>query len=247
LCRTAESAVHKNRIKTLLLTQQAGVTSEHVVSATALKLSEEVHLVDERELKADKRELAVAVQEAKSAAEELVRTAKLDDDRAITELRLAFERETRELTALYDDKMTRLRDELARARKVDIRGIERRKTRHIQQLIASHEKAYSVIKLYFNEITHSNLDLIKSLNEEVEELKKKESSDEKVMYAIAQENKKARPAPRCPPPPHATHVPAYPCADVGAHAESAGRGAAAKGGPRGVPKRHKRPARDEGK
>lgn len=187
-----EIAVHKNRVKQLLLTQQTAVTRERIDATTALKLSEETHISGERELKADKRDLAVQSKEVETGHEEFVRSLKFENDKAITELRLAFERESRELTALYDDKMARLRDDLAKAREDEIRSIEKRKTKHIQQLISAHEKAFTDIKLYFNEITHSNLDLIKSLKEEVEELKKKESTDEKVMYQIAQENKKVR-------------------------------------------------------
>ena len=43
-----------------------------------------------------------------------------------------------------------------------------------------------------NDITHNNLDLIRSLKEEVAEMKKKEISNEKLMFEIAQENKKVR-------------------------------------------------------
>merc|ERR1712070_1305508 len=43
---------------------------------------------------------------------------------------------------------------------------------------------------YYNDITHNNLDLIRSLKEEVAEMKKKELSNEKLMFEIAQENKK---------------------------------------------------------
>lgn len=188
----AEIAIHKNRIKQLLLAQQTGITRERIDTTTALKLSEEGHIKAERELKADKRDLAVLLKEVEVGHEELVRSLRFENDKAITDLRLTYERECKELNALYDDKMSRLRDDLTKDREDEIRSIEKRKTRHIQQLIASHEKAFTDMKLYFNEITHSNLDLIKSLKEEVEELKKKESSDEKLMYQIAQENKKVR-------------------------------------------------------
>merc|ERR1712167_531550 len=65
-----------------------------------------------------------------------------------------------------------------------------KKNVHIEQLMASHEKAFAEIKNYYNDITHNNLDLIKSLKEEVAEMKKKEQQDEKMMFEIAQENKR---------------------------------------------------------
>jgi len=70
-----------------------------------------------------------------------------------------------------------------------------------------HEKAFGEIKNYClfahflalrstcshigrfcadNDITHNNLDLIRSLKEEVAEMKKKEISNEKLMFEIAQ-------------------------------------------------------------
>lgn len=187
---SVEIKVFKQRIKHLLFEHQADTTDTLTDGQAALKLGLEEHVGSERELKADRRDLKALLKEMETAHEEFVRTLKAEQDRAVTELRLEFERDTRELQAVYDDKMTRLREELNRGREEDIRSIERRKTKQIQALIASHEKAFNDIKLYYNEITHSNLDLIKSLKEEVEDLKKKEAGDEKVMYAIAQENKK---------------------------------------------------------
>ena len=43
---------------------------------------------------------------------------------------------------------------------------------------------------YYNDITHNNLDLIKTLKEDVAEMKKREAQNEKLMYEIAQENKR---------------------------------------------------------
>lgn len=97
----------------------------------------------------------------------LCRALKLEHDRGITDLRLEFERDARELQSLYEDRMVRTREELARAREEEIRGIEKRKSKHIAALVASHEKAFGDIKAYYNEITHSNLDLIKTLKDEV--------------------------------------------------------------------------------
>ena len=102
---------------------------------------------------------------------------------------------------------------------MEILEIEERKNNHINELMKKHEKAFGEIKNYYNDITHNNLDLIRSLKEEVcchhqtthatvacappppaqialctraqvAEMKKKEISNEKLMFEIAQENKK---------------------------------------------------------
>merc|ERR1711865_1047396 len=82
------------------------------------------------------------------------------------------------------------REELDARRKQETQRIEERKNNHIKQLMKAHEKAFGEIKNYYNDIIHNNLDLIKSLKEEVAEMKKKEQQDEKMMFEIAQENKR---------------------------------------------------------
>ena len=96
----------------------------------------------------------------------------------------------KELQKKYEAKMKILRDDLELRRKVEILEIEERKNHHINELMKKHEKAFGEIKNYYNDITHNNLDLIRSLKEEVSEMKKKEISNEKLMFEIAQENKK---------------------------------------------------------
>ena len=51
--------------------------------------------------------------------------------------------------------------------------------------MASHEKAFAEIKNYYNDITHNNLDLIKSLKEEVADVRRREIQDEKAMETVA--------------------------------------------------------------
>jgi len=69
--------------------------------------------------------------------------------------------------------MKLLREDLELRRKVEILEIEERKNNHINELMKKHEKAFGEIKNYYNDITHNNLDLIRSLKEEVAEMKKK--------------------------------------------------------------------------
>merc|ERR1712025_430872 len=68
--------------------------------------------------------------------------------------------------------------------------IEGRKNDHTRRLMKQHEDAFTKIKRYYNDITHNNLDLIKSLKDDVSEMKKKERLDEKKMLQIAAENKR---------------------------------------------------------
>ncbi|KAJ1640607.1 growth-arrest-specific micro-tubule binding-domain-containing protein [Pavlovales sp. CCMP2436] len=95
-----------------------------------------------------------------------------------------------ELQLKFEKKMKLLRDELELRRKVEILEIQERKNAHINELMRKHEKTFGEIKNYYNDITHNNLDLIRSLKEEVSDMNKKLAGNEKLMFEIAQENKK---------------------------------------------------------
>ena len=84
--------------------------------------------------------------------------------------------------------MKTVREKLELRRKNETSAIEERKNAHIKQLMKDHEQEFSEIKNYYNDITHNNLDLIKSLKDEVAEMKKKEQADEQRMNEIHKEH-----------------------------------------------------------
>ncbi len=84
-------------------------------------------------------------------------------DEQITNLRSDFERQAREIEQKYEKKMRALREELDLRRKTEIHEIEERKNSQINTLMKNHEKAFSDIKNYYNDITLNNLALINTL------------------------------------------------------------------------------------
>lgn len=68
-----------------------------------------------------------------------------------------------EIEAKYSKKMQVLRDELDLRRKTEIHEVEERKNNQISELMKNHEKAFSEIKNYYNDITLKNLALISLL------------------------------------------------------------------------------------
>ena len=64
--------------------------------------------------------------------------------------------------------MWRLREELELRRKNEVHEVEERKNEQIKKLMVNHEKQFSDIKNYYNDITHNNLCLITTLKEKVE-------------------------------------------------------------------------------
>ncbi|KAG8541762.1 hypothetical protein GDO81_028289 [Engystomops pustulosus] len=86
--------------------------------------------------------------------------------------------------------MRLLRDELELRRKTEIHEVEERKNGQINTLMKNHEKAFSDIKNYYNDITLNNLALINSLKEQMEEMRKKEDRLEKEMADLQLQNRR---------------------------------------------------------
>ncbi|XP_077975287.1 dynein regulatory complex subunit 4-like [Styela clava] len=185
-----EIKVYKQKVKHLLYEHQNNISELKAESSVALKLSQEDHRLQETDLRKDKRSLKVNLKEQELSHEESVKNLVKKQDEHITQLREDFERQAREIESKYERKMRVLRDELELRRKTEIHEIEERKNGQINALMRNHEKAFSDIKNYYNDITLNNLALINSLKEQIEEMKKKEERLEKEMAEIQLQNKR---------------------------------------------------------
>lgn len=185
-----EIKVYKQKVKHLLYEHQNNIAELKAESTVALKLAQDENRGNELDLRKDKRSLKVELKEQELAHEDVIKNLKMTHDQEITQLRSDFERQAKEIEQKYEKKMRALRDELDLRRKTEIHEIEERKNSQINTLMKNHEKAFSDIKNYYNDITLNNLALINSLKEQVEDMKKKEERMEKQMNEVMAENKR---------------------------------------------------------
>ncbi|XP_015774822.1 PREDICTED: growth arrest-specific protein 8-like [Acropora digitifera] len=185
-----EIKVYKQKVKHLLYEHQNNIAEQKAESAVQLKLAQDEHQSNEQDLRKNKRSLKVELKEQELSHEDVVKNLKRGHDEHVTKLRQDFERQVKEIESKYDKKMKALREELELRRKTEIHEIEERKNGQINTLMKNHEKAFSDIKNYYNDITLNNLALINSLKEQVEEMKKKEERMEKQLNEIMAENKR---------------------------------------------------------
>merc|ERR1712242_574882 len=92
----------------------------------------------------------------------------------------------------FERKMKEEREILELRRRTEIHEIEERKNGQIHALMKNHEKSFSNIKNYYNDITLNNLALINSLKEQIEEMKKKEERLEKEIAEAMSQNRKLK-------------------------------------------------------
>uniref|UniRef100_A0A7R9UD54 Growth arrest-specific protein 8 domain-containing protein n=1 Tax=Pinguiococcus pyrenoidosus TaxID=172671 RepID=A0A7R9UD54_9STRA len=190
--QAVEIKIYKQRVKHLLHEFQDEVTLEKTDGERAVKLAQDENRSAELELKADRRALRMELVGVNSSFDDYVKSMRKDQDRKSTMLRKDFERRAAEVNDIYEERMKTLREDLESQRKADLQSIEDQKDAHIERLMKAHERAFSEIKNYYNDITHNNLDLIKSLKEEVSEMKKTQQKEEKKLNEIKAENRRMK-------------------------------------------------------
>eukprot|EP00421_Protoceratium_reticulatum_P010400 CAMPEP_0168403256 /NCGR_PEP_ID=MMETSP0228-20121227/24036_1 /TAXON_ID=133427 /ORGANISM="Protoceratium reticulatum, Strain CCCM 535 (=CCMP 1889)" /LENGTH=461 /DNA_ID=CAMNT_0008416855 /DNA_START=27 /DNA_END=1412 /DNA_ORIENTATION=- len=187
-----ELKMFQQRLKHLRYHQQDEIVELKTDGELGLKLQEDHHRVTEAEIRKDKRALKVEMKEAEVAQEDFIRMLKLEQDQRILELRQEFDRRARDMQQKYELKMKVIRDEMEKQQRKQIQKIEEAKNAQIQKVMAKNSKDFLEIKVYYSEITTSNLDQIKRLKEEHGEIKRRENDDAKKMFDLEQRNKQLK-------------------------------------------------------
>lgn len=185
-----EVKVYKQKVKHLLFEHQNNIATLKADGELALKLQQDDFRKREGHLDRDKRSLKKEIKEQDVSHQELVRSLRVDTAKESSKARQGYELAARELAAKYEKRMKMMRDDMELRSRQELHEVEERKNTHINELMKQHEAAFSEIRNYYTDITANNLDLIKALKEDVSEMKKREAQNEKLMYEIAQENKR---------------------------------------------------------
>jgi hypothetical protein len=189
-CHQNEIEAYKQKVKHLMYEHQNNISSLKADGKNALKEQEDEFKGREGELNTDKRTLKLELREAELAHRDNVEQLKVNHQKTIDKLQEKANEKYEQLRQTYEKKMRDLREDLELRRKQEVNELTERKNKHINELMQKHEKAFSEMKSYYNDVTHNNLDLIKTLKEDMAGMKKKEASNEKLMHEIAQENKR---------------------------------------------------------
>jgi hypothetical protein len=185
-----ELKVYKQKVRHLLYEQKITIDRLKIESENALKMQADEFKQKHIQLKADKRNLKREMKMMELSHEETIKALKLEQDKNITYERDGFSRQLKEIQLKYDVKMKKLREDLEHRAKKESEEIEERKNTHIRELMKKHELAFVEIRNYYNNITTNNLVLIKTLKDDAATMKKNEAINEKLMFEIAEDNKR---------------------------------------------------------
>eukprot|EP00756_Hemistasia_phaeocysticola_P026817 Hpha_TRINITY_DN16085_c1_g2::TRINITY_DN16085_c1_g2_i1::g.118868::m.118868/K19942/GAS8; growth arrest-specific protein 8 len=185
-----EMKVYKQKVRHLLYEHKVQIAQLKTEAERARKNKLEEHRQREGDYKKDRRHLLREGKQQELENAEQIHRMKLNSTKDLTIQNQAYERQMKEMQAKYERKIKTLREEMEAKRKMEIDDIEKRKTEHVKELMQQHDRAFQEIRDYYNDITSNNLENIKSLKETVNQMKKSEAYQEKVMFEIAQENKR---------------------------------------------------------
>lgn len=121
--------------------------------------------------------------------QEYVNTLTRDSNKRATQLRGEYERIGNEISTKFKHKMLLLREEMERKRKQAIAMIEAKKILTLKQLTEKHARKYQDIKAYYQEITNTNLDIIKQLKDELSDARKEDTMKQKQKLDQEEANK----------------------------------------------------------
>ncbi|KAL7030279.1 hypothetical protein ACKWTF_006598 [Chironomus riparius] len=169
------------QMKHLQYENQSRIGEMRAEMMTQLKLAQEDHAIQERELFNDKRELKKICRERDEFNELQIQQIKMKHCEHLSLEREKFQNEIKEMANLHERRLQEYMENSEIRHRMEMSEVEERKNNQIKQLIDAHEKAFGEMKSYYNDITINNLALISSIKEQMEEMRRQTERNEKQM------------------------------------------------------------------
>lgn len=185
-----ELRVYQQKVKHLEYEHRSNLKAIVRDGQGLLDQEQSVHESRERELLRVKEQLKFERMEMELVNANKVAEISQQQEKQIAKLRHQFEDGLSELTSRCEGRLRQLEADLELRRRVEVHEVEERKNQHINDLIKNHKKAFGQMKSYYNDITSGNLQLIRSLQKQVEELKSRAANNKKMLLEYTQENQK---------------------------------------------------------
>ena len=155
---------------------------------TTLTSSTSSDLEKQQLLESSKLEIQYEKVQQSGKNETLIAELKKEHEMYLSKLSSQFEEGLRELMIRCESRRESIETDYELRRRVDVHEVEERKNMHVNELINNHIKAFNQMKDYYNKITYENLNLIKSLQGQIRELKSRAEHNKATLLQYKQEN-----------------------------------------------------------
>jgi len=181
--------VHEQKVQNLEYEHKESRRQVGESGDMSVQKEREAHNESVLDMNKEKLDIKRELKDRRLENEEDVKMMRQGFAKSLQKLRDQFESNHRALQEQYEEQVEQLKVDLELNRKVEIHEIEERKNQHINELMLNHQDAFDEIKAYYNDITFDNLNLIKSLRDDIQEMKEREKKNQKKMTFLTQENK----------------------------------------------------------
>lgn len=178
------------QMKHLQYENQTKIGEMRAEMMTQLKMAQEDHSLQERELLNDKRELRRQLRQEMEKVELQMQKLKMEHSEHSSLEREKFLAEAQEMAKINEQRLQSYADETEIRHRMEMSEVEERKNAQIAKLIKEHEISFGEIKRYYNDVTTNNLQVITTMKEQMDELRTQSERSEKKMSEVLFENKK---------------------------------------------------------
>nr|VZI26537.1 unnamed protein product [Spirometra erinaceieuropaei] len=158
-----EMRIYRQKVKHMLFEQnskEADLKKETSVTLNAM--SDEMR-IEVRALQNENYTLKAQLRYRQLESEEAIKMLKRQHETEMTNIRQEFIVQSEEMEQRHAKQAAMLREELETKRRSEIHATEERKNMHIKQLEVCHDKAFTGMKSYYNDVTLGNVNVIKTL------------------------------------------------------------------------------------
>nr|CAH8864506.1 unnamed protein product [Trichobilharzia regenti] len=166
-----EMKIYRQKLKHVMFEQNTRDSAAKKEALQSLSNSENEARAEIRAIRNENYTLKVKLRQQLVRTEETIKQLKRQHELDIAHIRQDFSRQREELEIRAGTQMTQLRKTIDTQRRVEVHETEERKNVHIQNLEMNHEQAFANMKSYYNDVTLGNVSVIKTLRENIDELR----------------------------------------------------------------------------
>ncbi|OON13579.1 hypothetical protein X801_10647 [Opisthorchis viverrini] len=166
-----EMKIYRQKLKHLMFEQNAKESEAKKEAIQGLSNEKDEARAEIRAIRNENYALKAKLRQQQVQSEEAVKMLKRQHELDLAHIRQDFSRQIEEIEARAAKQMNMLREQIDTQRRVEVHMTEEHKNKHIQTLEANHERAFANMKAYYNDITLGNISVIKTLRENIDELR----------------------------------------------------------------------------
>ena len=182
--------LYRQKIKHLLFQNEDCHGEMKIQQEKKLQQKEDQNRIITQDLDSDQRDLQKKLKEQELSQHNYIFALQFDANQNQTQQRQEHERAMRELTLKYDLKKRKVYAEMEEIRGIQTKKLEEEKEAKIKTLKQTHASNYKDIKNYYNDITTSNLSLIKQFKEDIQKAQDQEEKDQQRLKKLTEQNQR---------------------------------------------------------